>query len=135
MTCRRRDSMQRRTTTTSPLRQINRSAVVGLVRKENVVTPSSLATSLNISNPTVMRVIEGLIAGTWWPASSPHDESTVHFLSEPKGTTALKRSKASGPSAWPQKWAYGGREDYEAGGVQLSALTVRSRLVQHDGRL
>ena len=54
--------MQRRTATTSLLRQINRSAVVGLVRKENVVTPSSLATSLNISIPTVMRVIDGLIA-------------------------------------------------------------------------
>ena len=54
--------MRRRTATTSLLRQINRSAVVGLVRKENVVTPSSLATSLNISIPTVMRVIDGLIA-------------------------------------------------------------------------
>jgi predicted NBD/HSP70 family sugar kinase len=54
--------MQHRTTTTSLLRQINRSAVVGLIRKETVVTPSSLATRLNISMPTVMRVIEGLIA-------------------------------------------------------------------------
>jgi hypothetical protein len=53
--------MQRRTTT-SLLRQINRSAVVGFIRKERVVTPSSLATSLNISIPTVMRVIDGLIA-------------------------------------------------------------------------
>jgi predicted NBD/HSP70 family sugar kinase len=54
--------MQHRTTTTSLLRQINRSAVVGLIRKESVATPSSLATRLNISMPTVMRVIEGLIA-------------------------------------------------------------------------
>lgn len=54
--------MQHRTTTTSLLRQINRSAVVGFVRRETVVTPSSLAASLNISMPTVMRVIDGLIA-------------------------------------------------------------------------
>jgi predicted NBD/HSP70 family sugar kinase len=53
--------MLHRTTTTSLLRQINRSAVVGLVRKESVVTPSSLATGLGISMPTVMRVIDGLI--------------------------------------------------------------------------
>jgi hypothetical protein len=54
--------MLHRTTTTGLLRQINRSAVVGLVRKEGVVTPSSLATSLNISIPTVTRVVDGLIA-------------------------------------------------------------------------
>ena len=53
--------MQRRTTT-SLLRQINRSAVVGLIRKQSVVTPSNLATSLNISIPTVMRVIDDLVA-------------------------------------------------------------------------
>jgi predicted NBD/HSP70 family sugar kinase len=62
MSRRRRDRMHNRTTTTSLLRQINRSAVVGLVRKETVVTPSSLAARLNISIPTVMRVIDGLIA-------------------------------------------------------------------------
>lgn len=54
--------MQHRTTTTSLLRQINRSAVLNLLRKEEAVTPSSLAARLNISIPTVVRVVDGLIA-------------------------------------------------------------------------
>jgi glucokinase len=41
---------------------LNRSAVVDVIRTEGVASPSSLAERLNISIPTVMRVIEDLIA-------------------------------------------------------------------------
>jgi predicted NBD/HSP70 family sugar kinase len=54
--------MKRQPTTTSLLRRLNRSAVVDLIRTEGVASPSSLAERLNISIPTVMRVIEDLIA-------------------------------------------------------------------------
>src|SRR3954471_182423 len=54
--------MKRRSTTSSLLRRLNRSAAVDLIRTEGVVSPSSLAERLNISLPTVMRVIEDLIA-------------------------------------------------------------------------
>lgn len=54
--------MQRQPTTSSLLRRLNRSAVVDLIRTEGVASPSSLAERLNISLPTVMRVIEDLIA-------------------------------------------------------------------------
>ena len=54
--------MKRQPTTSSLLRRLNRSAVVDLIRTEGVASPSSLAERLNISIPTVMRVIEDLIA-------------------------------------------------------------------------
>jgi glucokinase len=54
--------MKRQPTTSSLLRRLNRSAVVDLIRTEGVASPSSLAKRLNISIPTVMRVIEDLIA-------------------------------------------------------------------------
>ncbi|MEO8757971.1 MAG: ROK family protein [Devosia sp.] len=54
--------MKRRSTTSSLLRRLNRSAAVDLIRTEGVISPSSLAERLNISLPTVMRVIEDLIA-------------------------------------------------------------------------
>lgn len=54
--------MKRQPTTSSLLRRLNRSAVVDLIRTEGVASPSSLAQQLNISIPTVMRVIEDLIA-------------------------------------------------------------------------
>ena len=54
--------MKRQPTTSSLLRRLNRSAVVDLIRTEGVISPSSLAERLNISLPTVMRVIEDLIA-------------------------------------------------------------------------
>ena len=54
--------MKRQPTTSSLLRRLNRSAVVDLIRTEGVTSPSSLAERLNISVPTVMRVIEDLIA-------------------------------------------------------------------------
>ncbi|WP_332686763.1 ROK family transcriptional regulator [Devosia sp.] len=54
--------MKRQPTTSSLLRRLNRSAVVDVIRTEGVASPSSLAARLNISIPTVMRVIEDLIA-------------------------------------------------------------------------
>jgi predicted NBD/HSP70 family sugar kinase len=54
--------MKRQPTTSSLLRRLNRSAVVDLIRTEGVASPSSIAERLNISPPTVMRVIEDLIA-------------------------------------------------------------------------
>jgi predicted NBD/HSP70 family sugar kinase len=54
--------MKRQPTTSSLLRRLNRSAVVDLIRTEGVASPSSLAERLNISIPTVMRVIDDLIA-------------------------------------------------------------------------
>jgi len=54
--------MKRQPATSSLLRRLNRSAVVDLIRTEGVASPSSLAERLNISIPTVMRVIEDLIA-------------------------------------------------------------------------
>ena len=54
--------MKRQSTTSSLLRRLNRSAAVDLIRTEGVISPSSLAERLNISLPTVMRVIEDLIA-------------------------------------------------------------------------
>ena len=54
--------MKRRPTTSTLLRRLNRSAVVDVIRTEGVASPSSLAERLNISIPTVMRVIEDLIA-------------------------------------------------------------------------
>jgi len=53
--------MKRQSTTSSLLRRLNRSAAVDLIRTEGVISPSSLAERLNISLPTVMRVIEDLI--------------------------------------------------------------------------
>jgi predicted NBD/HSP70 family sugar kinase len=54
--------MKRLSTTSSLLRRLNRSAAVDMIRTEGVISPSSLAQRLNISLPTVMRVIEDLIA-------------------------------------------------------------------------
>ena len=54
--------MKRQSTTSSLLRRLNRSAAVDLIRAEGVISPSGLAERLNISMPTVMRVIEDLIA-------------------------------------------------------------------------
>lgn len=53
--------MKRQSTTTSLLRRLNRSAVVDLIRTEGVISPSRIAERLDISMPTVMRVIEDLI--------------------------------------------------------------------------
>ena len=52
--------MQRRSTTTL-LRQLNRSAVVDLIRRDGVISPSNIAQRLKISLPTVMRVLGDLI--------------------------------------------------------------------------
>src|SRR4051812_47882773 len=54
------DPMQRRSTTTF-LRQLNRSAVVDLIRRDGVISPSNIAQRLKISLPTVMRVLGDLI--------------------------------------------------------------------------
>ena len=55
-------STKRPNTTPSLLRQINRSAVVDLIRREGVLSPSALAVRLGISVATVMRVVDDLIA-------------------------------------------------------------------------
>lgn len=68
--------MKRQPTTSSLLRRLNRSAVVDLIRAEGVASPSSLAERLNISIPTVMRVIEDLIAEDL-VAYDGFDEATV----------------------------------------------------------
>lgn len=40
---------------------MNRAAVINLIRKEGVISPTRIASELNISIPTVMRVVENLI--------------------------------------------------------------------------
>ena len=52
----------RQLTTSSLLRQLNRSTVIRLIRKQGVVSPSNLALQLGISIPTAMRVVSDLIA-------------------------------------------------------------------------
>src|SRR3569623_309490 len=54
--------MKRQSTTSRLLRRLNRSAALDQIRTDGVLSPSSLAERLNISMPTVMRVIEDLIA-------------------------------------------------------------------------
>lgn len=48
--------------TSASLRQANRSAVVNLIRRQKVVSPSSIAVALGLSMPTVIRVLDGLLA-------------------------------------------------------------------------
>ena len=53
--------MKRRTTTSRLLRHMNRAAVINLIRQEGVISPTRIASELNISIATVMRVVETLI--------------------------------------------------------------------------
>jgi glucokinase len=58
-----------RTITSSEMRGINRSAVLDLIRREGPTSRSALAVALNVSLPTIMRIVEdlageGLVAET-----------------------------------------------------------------------
>jgi predicted NBD/HSP70 family sugar kinase len=53
--------MKRRSTTSKLLRHINRAAVINLIRQEDVTSPTQIAAKLNVSIPTVMRVLEDLM--------------------------------------------------------------------------
>jgi glucokinase len=53
--------MKRRSTTSRLLRHMNRSAVINLIRQEDVISPTRIASELNISIATVMRVVDKLI--------------------------------------------------------------------------
>jgi predicted NBD/HSP70 family sugar kinase len=53
--------MKRRTTTSRLLRHLNRAAVINLIRQQEVISPTRIASELNISIATVMRVVESLI--------------------------------------------------------------------------
>src|SRR5690349_5749763 len=51
----------RRSTTSSLLRSINRSAILDMIREESPISRTQIAHQLNLSLPTVMRVVEDLI--------------------------------------------------------------------------
>jgi glucokinase len=58
-----------RTITSSEMRGINRSAVLDMIRREGPISRSALAEGLNLSLPTIMRIVEelsgeGLVAET-----------------------------------------------------------------------
>src|ERR1700757_306862 len=53
--------MKRRSTTSRLLRHMNRAAVINLIRREGVISPTRIASELNISIATTMRVVEDLI--------------------------------------------------------------------------
>jgi predicted NBD/HSP70 family sugar kinase len=53
--------MKRRSTTSRLLRHMNRAAVINLIRQEGIISPTRIASELNISIATVMRVVEDLI--------------------------------------------------------------------------
>jgi predicted NBD/HSP70 family sugar kinase len=52
---------KRRTTTSRLLRHLNRAAVINLIREQEVISPTRIASELNISIATVMRVVGALI--------------------------------------------------------------------------
>jgi glucokinase len=49
------------TITASAMRDINRSAILEIIRRENPISRTAIAERLDISLPTVMRIVEGLI--------------------------------------------------------------------------
>jgi glucokinase-like ROK family protein len=51
----------RRSTTSSLLRSINRSAILDVIREESPISRTQIAHQLNLSLPTVMRVVDELI--------------------------------------------------------------------------
>jgi predicted NBD/HSP70 family sugar kinase len=53
--------MKRRSTTSRLLRHMNRAAVINLIRQEGVISPTRIASKLNISIATTMRVVEDLV--------------------------------------------------------------------------
>lgn len=52
----------RLTITASAMREINRSAILELIRRESPIARSTIAQRLDVSLPTVMRIVDGLIA-------------------------------------------------------------------------
>lgn len=49
------------TVTASAIRDINRSAVLEIIRRESPISRTAIAQRLDISLPTVMRIVDGLI--------------------------------------------------------------------------
>jgi glucokinase len=49
------------TITSSAMRDINRSAILEIIRKESPISRSAIAQRLDVSLPTVMRIVEGLV--------------------------------------------------------------------------
>ncbi len=49
------------TITASAMRDINRSAILEIIRRESPISRSAIADRLNVSLPTVMRIVDGLI--------------------------------------------------------------------------
>jgi glucokinase len=50
------------TITADEMREINRSAILEIIRRESPIARSTIAKRLDVSLPTVMRIVEGLIA-------------------------------------------------------------------------
>ncbi len=53
--------IQQRTITAAEMRGINRSAVLEIVRRESPIARTTIAQRLDVSLPTVMRIVDGLI--------------------------------------------------------------------------
>jgi glucokinase-like ROK family protein len=51
----------RLTITASDMREINRSAILEIIRRESPISRSAIAERLNVSLPTVMRIVGGLV--------------------------------------------------------------------------
>ncbi len=49
------------TITSSDMREINRSAILEIIRREGPISRSAIAERLNVSLPTVMRIVDGLV--------------------------------------------------------------------------
>jgi len=56
-----RPDQMRKTATTHMIRTINRSAVLGMIRQNSPTSHTQIAQKLNISLPTVMRIVDDLI--------------------------------------------------------------------------
>src|SRR5512136_264890 len=52
----------RLTITSAAMRDINRSAILEIIRRESPISRSTIAERLDVSLPTVMRIVDGLIA-------------------------------------------------------------------------
>ena len=51
----------RLTITAADMREINRSAILEIIRRESVISRSAIAKRLNVSLPTVMRIVDELV--------------------------------------------------------------------------
>ena len=51
----------RLTITASDMREINRSAILEIIRRESPISRTAIAERLNVSLPTVMRIVDGLV--------------------------------------------------------------------------